>query len=464
MKTPNMDYQNFLHSKAITDIPTGLDVESVNDKLFDWQADIVRWSLKRGRACIFADCGLGKTPMQLSWADELRKQKGDILIVAPLAVATQTVKEGEKFGIKVEYRRDGQRSDCGITITNYEMLEHFKPADYVGVVLDESSILKSYTGKFRTYIIEQWSKVAFKLACTATPAPNDLMELANHAEFVGAMSRTEMLSMFFVHDGGETQKWRLKGHAQNEFWKWVCSWAVMIRKPSDLGYEDGAFVLPPLNINEIIVDVDHNQATDTLFLMEAQTLQERQKARKQSTEDRCRQAALIANSSDEPWLIWCDRNDESELLTKLVKDCKEIRGSHAHEYKEKTMLGFSSGEVKRMITKPSIAGFGMNWQHCSKVIFVGLSDSYEAFYQAVRRSWRFGQKKPVDCYIITAETEGAVVANIKRKEHQSQELALGMVQNMHGYNEENIKGTQRTQTKYQPNSEMIIPKWLRSAA
>jgi superfamily II DNA or RNA helicase len=464
MMQVNSIYKTFLAKKQLVDIPTGLNVASVNNKLFDWQKDIVVWALKRGRACIFADCGLGKTPMQLSWADEIRKKKGDVLIVAPLAVATQTVNEGKKFGIKTEYRRDGVKANCGITITNYEMLEKFNVQDYAGVVLDESSILKSYTGKFRTYIIEQWGNTPFKLACTATPAPNDLMELANHSEFIGAMKRTEMLSMFFVHDGGETQKWRLKGHAQQDFWKWVCSWAVMIRKPSDLGYDDGDFILPPLKIHEIVVDVDHHKAGEMLFQMEAQTLQERQRARKDSTKERCIQAANIANASDESWLVWCDRNDESQLLTQLIDDCKEIRGSHDHEYKEKTMLGFSSGNVKRLVTKPSIAGFGMNWQHCSRVIFVGLSDSYEQFYQAIRRSWRFGQTKPVDCYIITAETEGAVVANIKRKEQQAQELALGMVKNMHVYNEENIKGQTRTAAKYAPNSEIVIPSWLRSVA
>lgn len=441
-----------------------MTVDAVNPKLFDFQSDITKWTLRCGKASIFADCGLGKTPMQLSWADIVRQKEGPVLILAPLSVSNQTVKEGEKFGVQVEYRRDGKSSDCGITITNYEMLDHFNPNDYAGIVLDESSILKSYTGKFRTQIIESFRNTPYRLACTATPSPNDLMELANHAEFMGAMSRSEMLAMFFVHDGGETQQWRLKGHAQNDFWRWVCSWAVMVRKPSDLGYDNAKFILPPLNIHEIVVDVDHTKAIGTLFQMEAQTLSERQRARRDTTEDRCVTAAAMVNNSNEPWIIWCDRNDESAMLSKLINDSKEIKGSDSQEYKEKTMLGFSSGKVKRLITKPSIAGFGMNWQHCCKVAFVGLSDSYEQFYQAIRRTWRFGQTRPVDCYVITSSIEGAVVANIKRKEQQASDMAQGMVANMQVYNTENIHGTQHNITYYKPTQILQIPSWLRSIA
>ena len=458
-----LSYNKFLRKKEIIETPAGLSVDVVNSQLFDFQRDIVIWALKRGKACIFGDCGLGKTPMQLSWADEIHKAVGDVLIIAPLAVSKQTVGEGDKFNIKVEYSRNGKKSDCGITITNYEMLSYFNPSDYAGIVLDESSILKSFTGKIRTEILEMFAQTPYRLACTATPAPNDLMELGNHAEFVGAMSRTEMLSMFFVHDGGETQKWKIKGHAHDDFWEWVCSWAVMIRKPSDLGYEDNGFILPPLNIHEIVVEPDHSMATDTLFLMEAQTLKERQTARRDTTLDRCMKAAELVNGSREPWLIWCDRNDESKQLTKMIDGACEITGSDKHKYKEDTMMGFSSGSIKRLVTKPSIAGFGMNWQHCSNVIFVGLSDSYEKFYQAVRRSWRFGQVNPVDCYIITSSIEGAVVANIKRKETQAMELAAGMVANMHNYNEQEIKDTHRNIMKYNPVRTISLPSWLERA-
>ncbi len=453
------DYEKYLQNKTIKIEPVGFDVKNINNKLFDFQRDITKWALRRGRACLFEQCGLGKTPQQLVWADNVRS-KGDVLILAPLAVASQTVKEGKKFGIDLEYSRTGEKSKTGITITNYEMMSHFNPVDYVGIVLDESSILKSYTGKFRTEIINSFSKTPYRLACTATPSPNDLMELGNHSEFMGAMSRTEMLSMFFVHDGGETQKWRLKGHAKDDFWKWVCSWAVMINRPSDLGYDDGKFELPRLTMHEIVVDVDNSTAKETLFHLDAQTLQERLRARKNSLKERCERAAEIANSFNEPCLIWCDRNDESHLLSKIINDSKEIKGSDDWQYKEKTMLGFTDGTVKRLVTKPSIAGFGMNWQHCCKVLFVGLSDSYEQFYQSLRRVWRFLQKNPVDCFVIISRTEGAVLANIKRKEAQAATMQRGMLQFMHTYNEENIRGLERNITHYLPQEKMETPKWL----
>lgn len=458
-----VNYKKFLKTKKFKNVPTGLKVKTVNNKLFDWQANITKWSLKRGRACIFADCGLGKTPMQLTWADEVRKAKGDVLIVAPLAVSSQTIKQGNKFNVNVKYSRSGKKSKCGITITNYEMLHTFNPSDFAGIVLDESSILKSYTGKYRNQIIQNWRNAPFRLACTATPAPNDLMELGNHSEFVGAMSRTEMLSMFFTHSGDTTQKWRLKGHAKNDFWKWVCDWAVMVRKPSDLGYDNNGFDLPPLRIKEITVKTNRNKTKGMLYPKEAKTLSERQRARKQSVQKRCKKAAKIANSFNEPCLIWCNRNDESKALAKLINNCKEIKGTDKLEYKEKTMLGFSNGNVQKIVTKPSIAGWGMNWQHCNKALFVGLSDSYEQFYQSIRRIWRFGQQKPVTCYVIISEIEGAVARNIKRKEKQAQSMAKYMVKNMHVINEANIKGLQKTNTKYKPNSKIVIPDWLRAS-
>lgn len=441
-----MDYQEFLESKKVIDVPTGLkEVPELNSMLFPFQHDIVGWALKRGRACIFADCGMGKTGMQLEWA---RHIPGDVLIFAPLAVAEQTIREADKFGISgVEYSGDGKKRGK-ITITNYERIEKFNPSDYTGVVLDESSILKSYTGKYRNDLIENWGKVPFRLACTATPAPNDFMELGNHAEFVGAMTRTEMLSMFFVHDGGETAKWRLKGHAGSEFWKWVCSWAVMIQKPSDLGYDDGAFILPDLKIEQITVESE--KATDgCLFAMEAQTLSERQKARRVSIDDRVGAAVkLIAKEPEAQWMIWCDLNDESSAIKAAIPGSVEVRGSDTDEHKKSSLLGFSRGEIKVLISKPSIAGWGMNFQSCHNTIFVGLSDSYEQFYQAVRRHWRFGQKVPVNCYIVTADTEGAVVLNIQRKEADAKRMAEEMVKNMHEINAENIKGTARTVSEY----------------
>jgi len=440
-----MEYSDFIEQKRIDDAPTGLsEMPDLNSMLFDFQADIVRWALRRGRACIFADCGMGKTPMQLEWA---RHVPGRVLIVAPLAVSQQTIREARKFGIdNVEYMADEEIID-GTGITNYERLDRFNPENYTGVVLDESSILKSYTGKIRTDIITRFSRIPFRLAATATPAPNDFMELGNHAEFVGAMTRTEMLSMFFVHDGGETQKWRLKGHAENEFWRWVASWAVMIRKPSDLGYDDGAFVLPELLTNQMTVSTEAAQ-DGFLFPMEAQSLSERQQARRATVSDRATKAAELVNGNDEQWLVWCDRNDESAELAKLIPDAVEVKGSDSNDHKTQAMMDFQAERIRVLVTKPSIAGFGMNWQNCHNVIFVGLSDSYEQYYQAVRRVWRFGQDRPVNAYIIVSELEGAVVRNIERKERDAMAMAEEMVKHMHAINEENLRGTERKHDNY----------------
>lgn len=438
-------YSYFLEEKQIKDVATGLqDTPEINPMLFDFQADIVRWALKRGRSCIFADCGMGKTPMQLEWA---RHVPGNVLIVAPLAVSSQTIREAEKFHEeKIIYSQHGE-IESRVSITNYERLDHFNPENYTGIVLDESSILKSYSGKIRNEIIERFGSVPFRLACTATPAPNDYMELGNHSEFVGAMSRTEMLSMFFVHDGGETQKWRLKGHAESEFWKWVASWAVMIRKPSDLGYDDGKFILPPLKIDQITIQ--HDAAQDGfLFPVEAQTLQERQLARKITIEDRAIKAAEIVNSSRDQFLVWCDRNDESSTLKRLIEESVEVKGSDTTDHKIKSALGFSNGTIRVLISKPSMFGYGLNFQNCHNVIFVGLSDSYEQYYQAVRRCWRFGQEKEVNVKIVVSEIEGAVVRNIERKEQDALKMAEEMVVHMQEINKENIKGIKKTSDEY----------------
>lgn len=402
----------------------GLDsVPELHSALFDFQRFIVSQSLRKGRYAIFCDCGLGKTPMQLEWA---QKVPGRVLILAPLAVAQQTVREGQKFGIDVEYQRSDKRSSK-IIVTNYEMLENFSALNFDGVVLDESSILKSYSGTMRNLIIETFGGVDFRLACTATPAPNDFMELGNHSEFLGALTRTEMLSTFFVHDGGDTSKWRLKRHARQDFWKWVCSWGVMARKPSDLGFSDERFHLPELIMHDIAVPI-HKPSDERLFSLPAITLEERRKARQESVLERSEKVAeIVASKSNEPWIVWCNLNSESETAARLIPDAVELRGSDEREDKAAKMLDFSAGNIRVLVTKPSIAGFGMNWQHCANVAFLGLSDSYEQFYQAIRRCWRFGQTNPVNCYIVTAANEGAVTENIKRKERDAARLAEGMI-------------------------------------
>ena len=445
-----MNYQEFLTQKKIVDKPTGLSViPELNPMLFDFQRDIVRWALKRGRAAILADCGMGKTPMQLEWA---RHIPGRVLIVAPLAVSAQTIREAEKFHEEaIEFSPNGQGS-ARVLITNYERIEHFNPDDFTGIVLDESSILKSYTGKYRTELIERFRKVQYRLACTATPAPNDFMELGNHAEFLGAMKRTEMLSMFFVHDGGDTQQWRVKGHAEAEFWKWICSWAVMIRKPSDLGYDDGAFILPELRMNQITVHSEE-PTEGILFAVEAQTLQERRGARRATIFDRVAVCAEKVNALTDQAIVWCDLNDESHALTRAIPGSVEVEGADTEEHKERSLLDFAQGKIRVLVTKPRIAGFGMNFQSCHNVFFVGLSDSYEQFYQAVRRCWRFGQTKPVDCYMVTSDIEGAVVRNIERKESDAKRMAEMMVANMHEINAENIRGIERTRSEYREDRE-----------
>ncbi len=433
-----MDYQQFLEQKRVSDPPTGFDPVAINPQLFPFQRDIVRWAVRRGRAAIFADCGLGKTPMQLDWARLVsEKVGGPVLILAPLAVSRQTKREGKKFGVPVTICRNQDAVRDGVNIANYEMLEHFSPEAFAGIVLDESSILKAYGGKTCNAIIDAFRATPYKLACTATPSPNDHMELGNHAEFLGAMTRGEMLSMFFVHDGGETSKWRIKGHAEDKFWEWVASWAVMLRKPSDLGYEDEGFSLPKLTVSHTQV-MDNAPTPGMLFKIEARTLEERREARRGSIEDRVEAVARMANNSREQWLVWCNLNDESERLTAAIPGAVEVTGSDSDEHKESAMLDFAAGKIRVLVTKPKIAGFGMNWQNAHNMAFCGLSDSFESYYQAVRREWRFGQESPVNVHIVTSAAEQGVVENIARKEADAAKMAEGMVIHMHKINEENL--------------------------
>ena len=460
-----MTYQDFLQQKQIVNIPTGISVDKLNGKLFDWQADVVRWGCKKGRAAMFEDCGLGKTPQQLEWAKQIHGATvKDILILAPLAVSKQTKREGEKFGIEVNICRSQEDVKPGINITNYEMLSHFNPEHFGGVVLDESSILKNYSGKIRNEIIDAFKNTPFKLSCTATPAPNDYMELGNQCEFLGVMSRAEMLATFFVHDGSDTSKWRLKGHAEDKFWEWLASWAIVMSKPSDLGYEDGGFRLPPKILHEVIVEVEPEDQYGQISLLPqvAQTLQERRLARRSSLKARVQAAAELVNKSSEQWLVWCDLNDESSELAKQIRESVEVRGTDTNEHKETTMIDFSNGQIKALVTKPSIAGYGMNWQNCHNMIFVGLSDSYEMLYQAIRRCWRFGQTKPVHVYIVISEQEGAVKANIERKEKEYEHMFAEMVKYTKEMLTQEVHGTKRMIETYQPQKRMIIPDWLRS--
>lgn len=452
-----MRYEEFLQNKSIVDPDTGLnDIPELNETLFPVQVPIVKWALRRGRAAIFANCGLGKGLMQMEWAD---KQPHECIIAAPLAVAQQFVREAQKFGIDLAYAKNQSEVTKRLTVTNYDRLDDFHLDQFGAVSLDESSILKSYNGKTRTWLIDAFANTPFRLCNSATPAPNDFMELGNHAEFLGVMSRTEMLATFFCHDGGDTSKWRLKGHAERDFWRWLCSWAVMVQKPSDLGYSDEGFILPELVMHQITVGVD-KPSDGWLFPVEASMLQERLQARRDSINERVSECAKIVNGTDEPFIIWCNLNAESEAITKAVIGAVEVKGSDPAQHKEDSMVDFSSGEITKLVSKSSICGFGMNWQHCSNVAFLGISDSFEDFYQAVRRCWRFGQTKPVHVYVITAETEGAVVANIKRKEAQAAQMADEMLKHMKEMMQVSLRGTVREKIPYEPKQAMRLPEWL----
>lgn len=450
-----MDYEEFLETKARAVPCCGFSVkkEKMNPALFEWQKDIVAWSLKKGKAALFEDCGLGKTIQQLEWSRLVAEKTAEpCLILAPLAVSRQTKIEGTKFGYAVNICRTQDDVLPGINITNYEMLDHFDLSVFGGIVLDESSILKHYSSKMRNQIIDNCAAVKYKLSCTATPAPNDYMELGNQSEFLGVMKRSEMLATFFVHDGGETSKWRLKGHAKNDFWQWLAGWAVVLTTPADLGYDGNGYDLPALNMRYITVPSD---------LPVASSLSERRNARRASLAQRCAQAASIVDKDPEAqWLIWCDLNDEADCLKSVIPKAKEVRGSDNSKSKESALMGFTAGFCRRLITKPSIAGFGLNWQYCHNMIFVGLSDSYEMMYQAIRRCLRFGQRHEVNVYVVTSEAEGAVCENIRRKEEQCKTMIREMVSHTQEILAEDVRATFRMSEPYTPKIAMEIPAWL----
>jgi superfamily II DNA or RNA helicase len=425
-------YVAYLQSKSRVNTPSGFaPSRPIHELLFPFQKELVRIALAAGKFAIFSDCGTGKTLMQLEWAKHVSdKELKPVLILAPLAVAEQTCREADKLSLTVHHvaaQADVQRP-YGIYITNYEKLHHFEPNKFCGIVLDESSILKNFMGATRNAIIEAFARTPYKLACTATPSPNDFMELGNHAEFLNVMRRAEMLSMFFVHDGGETQKWRIKKHAQKDFWAWVASWSIMLRKPSDLGFEQDGYDLPPLTIKQVCVDAQNTG--DMLFAMPASSLSERLQARKVTITERIQAVADIANASEEQYLVFCNLNKESEGVTALINGAVEVTGSDTDEDKVARMLAFIDKSARVLVSKSVLCGFGMNFQNCRNVIFLGLSDSFESYYQAVRRVYRFGQHRPVNVWIVTANTEGAVVENIKRKQADAERMAEEMASQM----------------------------------
>lgn len=458
-----MDYSDLIARKLSLVPPTGITGElSIPDSLFDHQRALVKWALRRGRAAIFADTGLGKSRMQLAWASEVLRHTGmPVLILAPLAVAAQTVGEGAEIGVDVRHVRD-QSGVTGpaIYITNYDRLHLFDAGVFGALVLDESSCIKHHTAKTFAHLCEAFRDTPYKLCATATPAPNDWTELGTHAEFLGICTRAEMLAEYFIHDGAETQVWRLKGHARAQFWRWVSTWGAMVRKPSDLGFADDGYILPPLNVHEHSIDFEM-PTNGQLFASEAQTLSDRRLARKLSAELRVKACADVVNAEpNEPWLVWCDLNAESEMLTKAIRGAVEVKGADDIDVKEKRLIDFAEGRARVLVSKPSIAGHGLNFQHAARMAFVGVTDSYEAYYQAVRREWRFGQARPVDVHIFASKAEGAVLSNIKRKEAEAAEMAEQLSAETHDSVVSNVLGLTRETNIYNAAYRVSRPSWL----
>lgn len=442
-----MNYQQFIESKRFNAIQSGFEPDITCDQLFDYQKDIVTWACRRGKSAIFADTGLGKTLMQITWADQVSKETNKpVLILAPLAVKEQTIKEGIKFGYDM----------TNIHVNNYDQIHNIDCSIYSGIVLDESSILKGESSKTRKKLNKEFKNTPYKLSCTATPSPNDYMELGTQSEFLDVMSQVEMLAMFFIHDGNDTSKWRLKGHGKKKFFEWMATWSIFISKPSDLGYSDEGHELPELIYHEHIIE---SGITDGLFAPVAEGLLERNKARRDTVEARTEQAAQIANGINDQVLIWCHLNDEGDLLENQINNAIQIAGRHSNEFKSTSMLDFSQGDIKKLISKPKLSGFGMNWQNCNQVIFTGLSDSWESFYQAIRRCWRYGQKRAVHVHIVSSDIEGGVLANIKRKEQINQELKQEIISIMKDKTVSELRKVKKEKSKEVNQIKMERPSW-----
>jgi len=439
----NTTYDSFIDQKTKQAASVGFEPYPIKSKLFDWQKSVVRWAIRQGRAALFEDCGLGKTAQQLEWARQVAKHtNAPVLILTPLAVAHQTVCEAHKFHIvaKVADSQDQVTAGPGVWISNYDKLEHFDPSVFSGVVLDESSILKNFTGKTRTMLTEAFSNTPYRLCCTATPSPNDYTEFGQHAAFLGVCSPAQMLATFFINDTFNTGDWRLKGHADGEFWKWLASWAACISKPSDIGFSDEGYILPELNMITELVDVDErDHSGEELFRHATLSATTMHAEMRLTSEARAIRVAEIVNNSKETWIVWCHTNDEADKLCELIPDAVEVRGSETSKQKENKIDLFTEGKARVIISKPSICGLGLNWQHCWNVAFVGLSYSFESFYQALRRSYRFGQTKQVNAHVVQATTEGAIMVSINRKIKQHKTMQEKMKLAAASFTENRIK-------------------------
>lgn len=461
-----MDYIDFLKSKQVTVMPSGFDVEvsELNSALFDWQKAIVKLALKKGKFALFLDTGLGKTLCQLVWSDRVCKHTGgNVLILAPLAVSKQTQKEGEKFGIEVNICRSQSDVKSGINITNYEMLEHFDTSKFVGVVLDESSILKSYMGATKISIINAFKDTPYKLSCTATPSPNNQMEILNQAEFLGIMKSHEALAIWFINDTSSSGNYMLKGHAVKSFWEWVSSWAVCISKPSEIGYSDEGYILPKLNEIEVIIPIDEtSEDIDDGFFRKIETNATAfHKEKRITAEQRAIKCDEIVNKDDEQYLIWCNTDYEADLLKKYIPTAIEVRGSDKPEHKEQAAIDFVNGNIRVLISKPRIFGYGLNFQNCHNTVFCGLDYSYESYYQSIRRFWRFGQKSEVNAYIVIGSTEQQILGVVREKEKKQLEMKRNMYLKIKDF--QNAEFKPRNFKLNLEEKKILIPTWIKGA-
>jgi superfamily II DNA or RNA helicase len=459
-----MRYEDFIARKKRRAELYGFEPTVVNINPFDWQNRIVTWMVRRGRAALFADTGLGKTLMQLLWCENVVANYGPVLLCCPLGVRQQTLREAKKFGIGCDVRVVESQEDCGpgINITNYDRLDKFHAGYFAGVDLDESGVLKSMTGKIRNQLISMFASARFRLACTATPSPNDHMELGNHAEFLGVMDSSDMLNRFFYHDSGNTAKWVIRPHGKEDFWKWVASWAVCIGMPSDIGGDDTGYILPEMRMHRHFVSVDGAHAPEGMLFntlgCSATTIHEE---KRMTCDVRVKKAARLANSWDEPVIIWCDTNQESQALVDAIDGAVEIAGSHKTSYKEQVLEDFASGKINKLVTKPSICGMGLNWQHCRKMVFAGLTYSFESYYQAIRRIYRFGQTHEVDIHIVLAETDSAINSVIARKESDFAAMRSGMAEAMRSSTWEQF-GLDNGKRAYFAGKPVSIPNFIGS--
>jgi len=436
-----MDYKNYIETKTSIGRMDGFKPLWLPDFLYDFQGSLVDWSLRKGMSALFADCGLGKSIMELVWAmNVIKKTGGNVLLITPLAVGSQMIKEAEKFGIEGIGRSKEGKGDNRITVTNYERLHYFNPADFVGVILDESSILKNFNGVFKNQINVFMRRIRYRLLCTATAAPNDFIELGTSSEVLGGLGYMDMLGKFFKNDQNncatskrsrftEATKWRLKGHAHDAFWRWVTSWSRSIRKPSDMGFDNGDFDLPKLTEIQHELDVTRKPEDGFLFTFAAHGLKEVRDERRATIQERCEKAAEIANKTDRHAVVWCNLNDEGDLLEKLIPDAIQVSGRDKDDAKEGKLISFTEGNERVLVTKPKIGAWGLNWQHCNQVTFFPAY-SYEQYYQAIRRCWRFGQKKPVKVDLIYTRGDRNSIKNLRRKQDQADEMFTNLVREM----------------------------------